>query len=120
MFYGGRPTLRDQFVLAGVTEERKWLARQRLPPCPSPRLDRGLLEENRREHLEYDSPVAWPTSGAQRPELQKHSSELESVLSLFSKHGINVKVVVVGGWGGREGTYLSFSEVEVDGDLVAP
>lgn len=52
------------------------------------------------------------------PELQKHSSELESVPRLFSQHGMNVKMVGGGTW--RVGTYLSFGQVEVDGDLVAP
>lgn len=56
-FYSKRPTLRDQFVLAGVVGERKWLARQHfLQPVSPPWL--WPAWKNRQEHLEYDSPVA--------------------------------------------------------------
>lgn len=88
----------------------------------SPWLDCGLLERIDRNIWNTIVPShshIWSTM-ALAPELQKHSSELKSVhvvprLSQFSQHGINVLM-----WGGVGGTYLSFSEVEVDGNLVAP
>lgn len=58
-FYSNRPTLGDQFVLAGVVGERKWLARQHfLQPVSLPLL--WPAWKNRQEHLEYDSLVTQP------------------------------------------------------------
>lgn len=132
IFTASGPRLETNLCLQGLWERGSDLLDSTsfsLPRClycgPPERIDRNIWNRIVPSHGHIWSTIALTLK------VRKHSSELKRLLvisrpPLFSQHGINV---LMGGqrWlnpGEREqrwvGTYLSLSEVEVDGDLVAP